>query len=36
MQDGGYYPVSEIAIKILTALSFFNSPTAAAEIGRRP
>ncbi len=36
MQDDGYYPASEIAIKVLTALSFFNSPTAAAEIGREP
>jgi hypothetical protein len=36
MQDGGYYPASEIAIKVLTTLSFFYSPTAPAEIGRGP
>jgi hypothetical protein len=34
MQEGGFHPASQIAIKALAALSFFYSPTAAADLGR--
>jgi hypothetical protein len=34
MQDDGFCPASRIATKILANHPFFDSPTAAVEIGR--
>jgi len=36
MQDSGYRAAFEVAINVLTALLFFDSPTAAVEIRRWP